>query len=210
MSESGRMTAGLARSLPRAAEAAVERARLSVVPRARVRATRVPFVTLVSVLLLGGVVGLLFFNTSMQQASFTVSSLEEQATVLSARQEALSMEIQRLQDPQAIARRAQRMGMAIPEAPLFLDLSDGKVLGDRAAASITSRVALDPTAPALPAELNPQAKVKIVPPPEGVLPEDRADGTRDEKNKKNDADTTKKNDKKNDRKNDGGARGSDR
>ena len=33
-------------------------------------APRVPFVTLVSLMLLGGVVGLLMFNTSMQQASF--------------------------------------------------------------------------------------------------------------------------------------------
>ncbi len=45
-------------------EAAVERARLSVVPhRRRVRAPRMPFVTLVSLVLLGGIVGLLCFNT---------------------------------------------------------------------------------------------------------------------------------------------------
>ena len=52
------------------AEAAVERARLTVVPRARTRAARVPFVSLVTLLLLGGVVGLLLFNTSMQQSSW--------------------------------------------------------------------------------------------------------------------------------------------
>ena len=52
----------------RIAEAAVERARLTVVPRVRrSRSPRVPFVTLVSLLLLGGVVGLLMFNTTMQQ-----------------------------------------------------------------------------------------------------------------------------------------------
>lgn len=192
MSDPGRM-AGAARSLPRAAEA-VERARLSVVPRARVQAARVPFVSLVSVLLLGGVVGLLFFNTSMQQTSFTVSSLQQQATVLSAREQSLAMEIQRLQDPQAIARRAQRLGMAIPEAPLFLDLRSGRVVGDRDAASVTSRVALDPAAAPLPAELNPRPEVRIVPPPEGVLPEDRGRGdaggserTREKKNERDGA-----------------------
>ena len=73
--------------LPRLAEAAVERARLTVVPRRRTRAPRVPFVTLVSTLLLGGVVGLLLFNTSMQQASFAATALEEQATNLSAREQ---------------------------------------------------------------------------------------------------------------------------
>ena len=63
--------------LPRIAEIAVKRARLTVVPRPRTRprAPRVPFVTLVSVILLGGVVGLLMFNTSMQQASFRAAAL---------------------------------------------------------------------------------------------------------------------------------------
>ena len=40
---------------------ALQRARLSVVPRRRVQASRFPFVTLVSLMLLGGVVGLLCF-----------------------------------------------------------------------------------------------------------------------------------------------------
>ena len=59
--------------LPRLAEDAVDRARLTVVPRRRVRAARMPFVTLVSLVLLGGVVGLLCFNTQMQQASFAAT-----------------------------------------------------------------------------------------------------------------------------------------
>ena len=45
------------------AEAALDRARLTVVPRTGARAARMPFVTLVVVVLLGGVVGLLCFNT---------------------------------------------------------------------------------------------------------------------------------------------------
>ena len=43
--------------VPRIAEAAVERARLTVVPRRRTRAPRVPFVALVSLLLVSGVAG---------------------------------------------------------------------------------------------------------------------------------------------------------
>ena len=65
----------------RIAEAAVERARLTVVPRVRTaRSPRVPFVTLVSLLLLGGVVGLLMFNTTMQQNAFAATALEQQAS----------------------------------------------------------------------------------------------------------------------------------
>ena len=78
------------------------------------RAPRVPFVTLVSLLLLGGVVGLLLFNTSMQQASFAATALEEQATDLSAREQTLQMELERLRDPQRVAEAAKRQGMVIP------------------------------------------------------------------------------------------------
>jgi len=94
--------------VPRIAEAAVERARLTVVPRRRTSAARMPFVMLVSLVLLLGVIGLLLFNTSMQQAAFATTALEQQATTLSAREQALQMELDVLRDPQHVAERAQR------------------------------------------------------------------------------------------------------
>ncbi len=119
--------------VPRFAEAAVERARLTVVPRPRLgrsgRAARVPFVTLVSLLLVGGVAGLLFFNTSMQQASFRATALEQKAQVLEAHRQALQMELDTLRDPQRVALQARRMGMVPPASPAFIRLGDGKVLG---------------------------------------------------------------------------------
>ncbi|WP_193610679.1 cell division protein FtsL [Nocardioides lijunqiniae] len=117
------------------AEAAVQRARLTVVPRRRSRAPKVPFVTLVSLLLLAGVVGLLLFNTSMQQAAFTTTSLEDQATTLAARQEALEDEIEELRDPQRLAEAAQRVGMVPAGPPQFLDLGTGRVVGAAQAAA---------------------------------------------------------------------------
>ncbi|GHJ58183.1 hypothetical protein NOK12_07020 [Nocardioides sp. OK12] len=196
---------GTARSrVPRIAGAAVERARLSVVPVARTRAARVPFVSLVTVLLLGGVVGLLLFNTSMQQSAFAATSLEQRATVLSARQEALATKLERLRDPQEIARKAQRMGMQVPAAPLFLDLSDGSVSGDASGATLGARVALDPLPPARPSELDPPATV--VTPPEGVLADPRGggsgggDGSRNEQDEKKQTKAEKKAEKKAERK----------
>lgn len=162
---------------PRLAEAAVERARLTVVPRTRTRAARMPFVSLVSLLLLGGVVGLLVFNTAMQQSSFTATSLEQRATLLSARQESLGMELESLRDPQVIARRAQQLGMRVPAAPLFLDLSDGSVEGDPVGARVVTPVLLDPRAPARPAELDPPTTV--VRPPEGTLRDGNGNGERE-------------------------------
>jgi hypothetical protein len=84
---------------------------------------------LVSALLVGGVVGLLCFNTSMQQAAFSESRLSREATDLAARQEALETDLRRLQDPQSIAERAQAHGMVIPPTPALLHVPSGKVSG---------------------------------------------------------------------------------
>lgn len=179
MSTTSSAAAQIRSRVPRLAEAAVERARLTVVPARRVRAARVPFVTLVTVLLLGGVVGLLLFNTQMQQASFAATALEKQAGDLAARQQTLTMEIERLRDPQTIAQRATRLGMVVPAAPAFLDLDTGAVEGDPLPAGPEGRLPINPGPPALPAALNPAPQVVTVEaPPEGVLPEDRGNGGR--------------------------------
>jgi hypothetical protein len=115
--------------MPRLAEAAVDHVRLSVVPRARMAAPRLPFVALVTMVLLSGIVGLLLFNTSMQQSSFTATSLQEQATALDLREQALTMQLDQLRDPQRVAQRAERIGMVPAGPPAFLDLGSGKVLG---------------------------------------------------------------------------------
>ena len=141
--------------MPRIAEAAVERARLTVVPRRRVRAARVPFVTLVSLILLGGVIGLLLFNTSMQQASFAATSLEDQASTLSAREQTLRMELDVLRNPQHVAERARRMGMVTAGSPAFLRLSDDTIVGQAGPPNPAENVRIFPPAPKLPAVLNP-------------------------------------------------------
>lgn len=129
--------------LPRLAGDAVERARLRVVPRTARPPARVPFIGLVSLILLTGVVGLLLFNTSLQQASFAATALEAEADTLSAREQALRMDIAEQRDPQQIAQRAQRMGMVIPTVPTFLTLG-GDVRGERVAAAETDRFSIEP------------------------------------------------------------------
>lgn len=128
------------RRVPRLAEAAVEHARLTVVPRGRQRAPRVPFVMLVSVLLVMGVAGLLAFNTSMQQSSFTTTALEQRASVLNAKEQSLQMELERKRDPQQLAVSARRMGMVPPSSPAFIRLADGKILGKATPALIADGV----------------------------------------------------------------------
>lgn len=148
----------------RIAEAAVARARLTVVPRMRTsRAPRVPFVTLVSLVLLGGVVGLLMFNTSMQQSAFAATALEAKAADLTSREQTLRMQLEVLRDPQNVAVRAQRMGMVPATNPSFLRLSDGTVLGVPAVGTPESRFDIRPTAPRKPGVLTPAPIVVEVP-----------------------------------------------
>jgi hypothetical protein len=91
----------------------------------------VPFVMLVSLILVAGVVGLLLFNTSMQQASFDSTRLEEQAAALSAREEGLQMELEQLRDPQRLAALARRNGMVPARTAAFLDVETGEVSGPK-------------------------------------------------------------------------------
>lgn len=137
--------------------AGAERERLRVVPARRNRAPRVPFVTLVSVVLLTGVVGLLLFNTAMQQASFAATELEQQATTLSAREKTLEMELDRLRDPQRVAGYAQARGMVIPAVPgVTIDLATGTLRGPRTPADAGDRFAIAPPPPARPPQLSPR------------------------------------------------------
>lgn len=152
--------------VPRLAGAALERARLTVVPkRARRRTSPVPFLLVVSMLAVGGIVGLLLFNTSMQQASFAATDLQRQADALDAQQQSLQMQLDQLRDPQAIALKAQRMGMVLPTSPAVLDLRTGKVLGQAAPATRLDPLHLLAPVPRKPAVLDPPAQVTVVHPP---------------------------------------------
>ena len=170
----------------RIAQEAVDRARLTVVPRMRTRAPRVPFVTLVSLVLVGGIVGLLLFNTSMQQASFAASSLENEAETLAAREQTLRMELDELRDPQRVAEEAQEMGMVIPPAPVFLDLETGKTSGVRTPATREGAIQLLPPPPVKPAVLAPPPTVVEVPADTATTPDAQAaTGERGSANGKN-------------------------
>jgi hypothetical protein len=149
--------------LPRSSWKAVERARLTVVPRRPRQASRVPFVTLVTLLLLGGVIGLLLFNTNMQQSSFVATSLEERAAVLQGKEESLRMRLHRLRDPQNLAARAKKLGMVPASSPAFLRLEDGKVLGRPEVADPADALQITPAPRAKPQSLRPRLVIAEAP-----------------------------------------------
>lgn len=150
---------------PRLAEAAVERARLTLVPARAPRAPRAPFAVLVFVILGAGVVGLLMFNTHMQQASFYATRLQHRAEDLTARQQALDMELQRLRAPQRLATAAKGLGMVAPGVPAFVNLTDGTIVGNPTPAVPDDTVRIDPLPAGLPAPLKPRPIIVRVPAP---------------------------------------------
>jgi hypothetical protein len=104
---------------------------LRLVPNARTGAPRAPFVTLVVVLLAGGLLGLLALNTLLAQGAFRVHALTLQGKVLADREQVLQRDVEAQRTPRALADRATALGMVPAGPPAFLRLQDGVVLGDQ-------------------------------------------------------------------------------
>jgi hypothetical protein len=143
------------RPASRTAVAAVERARLALVPVRVTRAPRMPFAVLVFAVLGAGVVGLLMFNTHMQQGSFYATRLQARADTLTAREQSLQRQLDHLRDPQGLAVAGKRLGMVAPGVPAFVDLGSGKVVGTPTPATTADAVRINARPPALPSPLNP-------------------------------------------------------
>lgn len=156
---SGQATSPVGRRLSRAVESAAVGDRLSLVPRRSVPAPRTPFVALIVIVLAGGVVGLLMFNTQMQQRSFEMTRLQGQATALSAKVQALLVNQQRLDDPQHLAQVARRLGMVVPANPTFIRLDNGKVLGVPVMSSTGDAMQIRQPATPKPAHLAPPPRI---------------------------------------------------
>ncbi|MEV6284771.1 hypothetical protein [Kribbella sp. NPDC051770] len=103
--------------------------KLRIVYGAPFRPPRMPFVIFVVSLLAAGLVGLLLLNTELQRGTFEVTALNQQADQLRDQQEQLERQVRTLESPQNLADRSLRMGMVPNPNPVFLRLSDGRVLG---------------------------------------------------------------------------------
>ena len=97
-------------------------------------------------MLAAGVVGLLMFNTSMQQTSFKATALQDRVNVLTAKEQSLDLELDALRDPQHLAVAAKELGMVAPSQPAFVRLADGRVLGNPTPATVGDAVRDQPAA----------------------------------------------------------------
>ena len=140
--------------------------RLRVVYGAPFRPPRMPFVIFVVSLLAAGLVGLLLLNTELQRGTFEVTNLSNQADQLRDQQEGLEKQVRTLESPQNLADRALRMGMVPNPNPVFLRLSDGRVLGVPAEGKAGTGTAMfGPGTPTGTATKPPVVKPPVVKPP---------------------------------------------
>jgi len=117
-----------ARALPQGARPTAGTV-LRLVPQRRSSSPRAPFITMVVLLLAGGLLGLLALNTVLAEGAFRVHALKAQTKALADQEQTLEREVETLRTPRNLAVRARELGMVDGGVPAFLRLSDGAVLG---------------------------------------------------------------------------------
>jgi hypothetical protein len=103
--------------------------RLKVAPPPPVAAPRAPFVALVLLVVVAGVLGILMINTKTNENAFRLDELQKQQTSLDLKEQQLKQEIARNEDPGNLTAQARRLGLVDPGPPAFIRLPDGKVIG---------------------------------------------------------------------------------
>ncbi|MEV7126382.1 septum formation initiator family protein [Streptomyces sp. NPDC093260] len=102
-------------------------------PANRRQAARTPFVLLVVLLLGGGLIGLLVLNSALSEGAFQQDDLQKDTKNLTDEEQALQRDIDAYSAPDALERRARRLGMVPGGDPAFLN-PDGTVKGVPSAA----------------------------------------------------------------------------
>jgi hypothetical protein len=81
-----------------------------------------------------GLIGMLLINTTLAQASFTLSELRSQHAELARVEAALTEDVAVLAAPSALESQARALGMVPSNTPAFIQIPSGKVLGKPKAA----------------------------------------------------------------------------
>lgn len=101
---------------------------LRVAPPAPVPVPRTPFVALILLVVLGGVLGILLLNTKVNENAFILHDLREDQAALDQRQQELEEEIAQAGTPARLAEEAQRLGLVQAEELAYLRLPGGEMV----------------------------------------------------------------------------------
>ncbi|MFF0655421.1 hypothetical protein [Micromonospora tulbaghiae] len=117
--------------------------RLRVAPPAPIRVPRAPFVALILVLVVGGVLGILAVNTKINENAFKLEKLQQQQAKLDVDEQELRKEIAKQKAPGNLTANAKRLGLVESEDPAYIRLPDGQTIGvphpAQGAPSVTSQ-----------------------------------------------------------------------
>jgi len=102
---------------------------LKVAPPLPVSVPRAPFVMLVLLVVVGGVLGILVVNTKINENAFRLDKLQQQQTALNLQQQDLEQQIAYFESPGNLAAAARKLGLVPAGSPAFIQLPDGKVIG---------------------------------------------------------------------------------
>ncbi|MCT1557840.1 hypothetical protein M3A96_06890 [Helcobacillus massiliensis] len=106
------------------------RPRLALIARPRQERSIVPFAALITLILVATLAAMLVLNVSMTQTSYEITRLQEQDIALSQQVQALREENEMRSKPQELEKRARDLGMVPVQDVAFVDLANGRVVGD--------------------------------------------------------------------------------
>jgi hypothetical protein len=102
---------------------------LRVAPPAPVSVPRAPFVALVLVVVVAGVLGILVLNTKINENAFTLNHLQDQQSRLDQQEQQLDQHLADLESPNSLAAAAHRLGLISSGTPAYLPLPNGQTVG---------------------------------------------------------------------------------
>ena len=103
--------------------------RLRVAPPPPISVPRAPFVALILVLVVGGVLGVLVVNTKINENALRLDRLQQQQAKLDVDQQQLEQRIAESKAPGNLTANAKKLGLVESGPPAFIRLPDGKVIG---------------------------------------------------------------------------------
>ncbi|WP_117208302.1 hypothetical protein [Allorhizocola rhizosphaerae] len=106
-----------------------QKPKLRLVPPVPVKVVRTPFVILVIMVVVAGVLGILVLNTKINQNAFELAALRDEQNRLDLRQQQLEQQIAEYESPGNLAAAGRKLGLVDPGAPAFITLPDGKIIG---------------------------------------------------------------------------------
>jgi hypothetical protein len=90
---------------------------------------RAPFVALVLVVVVAGVLGILVLNTKINENAFTLNHLQNQQNRLDQQEQQLDQHLAELESPNSLKAAAHRLGLIDSGTPAYLPLPNGQTVG---------------------------------------------------------------------------------